>query len=300
MKRILFTLALAATALTVSAQKTVEVASTADEVVKWWNNSTAPHTNGETRDERFDDSHYLECTSETVFYIFKAAPEKASQRSVVIIPGGGYRKLCMSKGFALAEQLRENGITSMVVKYRLPNIGHKEVPMEDAYAALKYMRDNAGRLGIDPAKVGICGGSAGGHLAAVMSNILPDDEKPEFAVLIYPVISGTIWSNIGQFNTIRQFLGEERVPVEVEKYSVENMVSESTPPTFLLLTDDDHTATVLNSTIYYKALKRYGIKATMHVYPEGGHGWIGKKGFKYTADYCTMLADWLAGLDETK
>ena len=298
MKRILFTLALAATTLAASAQKTVNVESTADETVKWWDNSTAPHSNEETEDERFDEANHLEHISETVFYIFKADPAKASKRSVVIVPGGGYRKLCMSKGLAFAEQLRDNGYTVMVVKYRLPNLGHKEVPIEDAQAALKYMRDNAERLGIDPAKVGICGGSAGGHLAAVISNILPDDEKPEFSVLIYPVISGEIWSNIGQFNTIRQFLGKDRTPVDVEKHSVENMVGATTPPTFLLLSDDDFTAPVLNSTIYYKALKRHGVKATMHIYPSGGHGWIGKKGFKYTADYCAMLTDWLAGLDE--
>ena len=136
MKRILFTLLLAASVLAASAQKTVEVESTADEVVKWGNNATAPHTNEETRDERFDASNHLECTSETAFFIYKADPTKATGQGVVIVPGGGYRKVCISKGLSLAEWFRENGITTIVLKYRLPNLGHKEVPLEDTQAAL--------------------------------------------------------------------------------------------------------------------------------------------------------------------
>lgn len=297
MKRILLTLLLAAATLAASAQKTVEVESTADEVVKWWNNATAPHTNGETRDERFDASNHLECTSETAFFIYKADPAKATGQGVVIVPGGGYRKVCISKGLSLAEWFRENGITTIVLKYRLPNLGHKEVPLEDTQAALKYMRDNAGRLGIDPSKVGICGGSAGGHLAAVTNYLLPADEKPAFSILFYPVICGTIWSSLGQQNTIRQFLGTDRTPAEVERYSAENMVDPTIPPTLLLLSDDDYTATVLNSTIYYKALKRHGVKATMHVYPSGGHGWAGNNSFEYDADYKAAILNWLAGMN---
>ncbi len=299
MKRILLTLLLAAATLAASAQKTVEVESTADEVVKWWNNATAPHTNGETRDERFDASNHLECTSETAFFIYKADPAKATGQSVVIVPGGGYRKVCISKGLSLAEWFRENGITTIVLKYRLPNLGHKEVPLEDTQAALKYMRDNAKRLGIDSSKVGICGGSAGGHLAAVTNYLLPADEKPAFSILFYPVICGTIWSSLGQQNTIRQFLGTDRTPAEVERYSAENMVDPTIPPTLLLLSDDDYTATVLNSTIYYKALKRHGVKATMHVYPSGGHGWAGNNSFEYDTDYKAAILDWLAGMNET-
>ena len=82
----------------------------------------------------------------------------------------------MSKGFRIAEWLREEGITSIVLKYRLPNYGHKEVPLEDAQAAVRYARDHAAELGIDPAKVGVLGGSAGGHLAAYVSTFTPDAE----------------------------------------------------------------------------------------------------------------------------
>ena len=297
MKRILLTLLLAAATLAASAQKTVEVESTADEVVKWWNNATAPHTNGETRDERFDASNHLECTSETAFFIYKADPAKATGQGVVIVPGGGYRKVCISKGLSLAEWFRENGITTIVLKYRLPNLGHKEVPLEDTQAALKYMRDNAVRLGIDPAKVGICGGSAGGHLAAYASTFTPDAEKPAYSILFYPVITGTTWHT--HHNSFRYLLGDKRTPAEQEYYSLENRVSETTPPTILLLSDDDRVVPPISSIRYYEALKRHGVKATMHIYPSGGHGWVGKNSFEYDADYKAMILDWLAGMNET-
>ena len=297
MKRILLTLLLAAATLAASAQKTVEVESTADEVVKWWNNATAPHTNGETRDERFDASNHLECTSETAFFIYKADPAKATGQGVVIVPGGGYHKVCISKGLSLAEWFRENGITTIVLKYRLPNLGHKEVPLEDTQAALKYMRDNAARLGIDPSKVGICGGSAGGHLAAYVSTFTPDAEKPAFSILFYPVITGTTWHT--HQNTFRYLLGDKRTPAQQEYYSLENRVSETTPPTILLLSDDDRVVPPISSIRYYEALKRHGVKATMHIYPSGGHGWAGKNSFEYDADYKAMILDWLAGMNET-
>ena len=297
MKRILLTLLLAAATLAASAQKTVEVESTADEVVKWWNNATAPHTNGETRDERFDASNHLECTSETAFFIYKADPAKATGQGVVIVPGGGYHKVCISKGLSLAEWFRENGITTIVLKYRLPNLGHKEVPLEDTQAALKYMRDNAARLGIDPSKVGICGGSAGGHLAAYVSTFTPDAEKPAYSILFYPVITGTTWHT--HQNTFRYLLGDKRTPTQQEYYSLENRVSETTPPTILLLSDDDRVVPPISSIRYYEALKRHGVKATMHIYPSGGHGWAGKNSFEYDADYKAMILDWLAGMNET-
>ncbi len=300
MKRLISALAIAVLCtFDISAQKTVSVDSNADKVIKWWDNSTAPHSNEETADEAVSKSKHFTHTSETVFYVFNADPANATGHSVVILPGGGYSKVCIAhEGFALAEWFKRNGITAVVVKYRLPNLGHKEVPLEDAQAAMKYLRDNAREFNLDPAKVGICGSSAGGHLAAYASNFTPDAEKPAFTILFYPVITGTTWSNIGQFNTIRQLLGEKRTPVEVEKYSAENMVSESTPPTIMLHCNDDYAAQPINSILYYKALKRHGVKATMHIYPSGGHGWAGNEKFKYTEDYRRHLLDWLSALDK--
>lgn len=297
MKRIFFTLALAAAAtLTVSAQKTVSVENDADQVIKWWDNKTAPHSNEETKDEELNASKHFSHTSETVFYVFKADPSKATGQGVVVLPGGGYSKVCIAhEGFGMAEWFRQVGITAVVVKYRLPNLGHKEVPLEDAQAALKYMRKNAKKLGIDPAQVGICGGSAGGHLAAYTSNFTPDAEKPAFSILFYPVITGDTWHT--HQNTFRFLLGDKRTPSQQEYYSLENRVSETTPPTILLLSDDDRVVPPISSILYYEALKRHGVKATMHIYPSGGHGWAGNEKFKYTEDYRRHLLDWLSTLE---
>ncbi len=294
MKRAIFTLLLSLFAVTnISAQKTVELEHTADAVVKHWNNATAPHSNEESKNEYVNEKGYAFCTSETVFYIYKPSIPK-SDKCIIILPGGGYSGVVMSKGFRIAEWLRDEGITSIVLKYRLPNYGHKEVPLEDAQAALHYAREHAKELGIDPAKVGILGGSAGGHLAAYASTFTPDAEKPAFSILIYPVITGDSW--LGHISSYNYLLGKHRTPAEVEQYSLHNRVSATTPPTLLMLSDDDQVVPPTNSMLYYKALKHHGVKAAMYTFPSGGHGWAGKVGFKYEKEWHRLMLDWLSTL----
>ena len=297
MKKVIFTLLAATFAITtVSAQKTVDVPNKADKVVKVWNNTTAPHSNEETKDEYLNEKNFFYQTSETVFYIYKADKKKNTGKCIVILPGGGYGAVCISKeGFNVAEWLQTEGITSIVVKYRLPNNGHKEVPLEDAQAALRYAREHASELGIDPAKVGMMGSSAGGHLAAYTSTFTPDEQKPNFSVLFYPVITGTTWqTHMGTFNRL---LGKDRTPEMTEHYSLENRVTATTPPTILLLSDDDLVVPPISSIRYYEALKHHGVKATMYIFPSGGHGWAGDDGnFKYEQEYKHLLLDWLSTL----
>ena len=276
-----------------SAQKTyVDLPCKADQTIKWWNNSKAPHSNEITKDETRDEAGNLREISQTVFYLYKADASIATGQAVVVLPGGGYGANCIEReGFKLAEYFKSIGITALVVKYRLPNYGHKEVPLEDAQAGLGYLRKNAKKLGIDPTKVGIAGSSAGGHLAAYTSNFTPDAEKPAFAVLFYPVITGS--SCMTHQNTFRRLLGANHTPHMREQYSLENRVSETTPPTILLLSTDDRTVPPISSILYYKALKHYGVKASMHCYPEGGHGWVCKEEFRYHKDWQHQLAKWL-------
>lgn len=297
MKRVIFTLlALSFAIATVSAQKTVDAPNKADKVVRIWDNSTAPHSNEETKDENLDKHNFVGNTSQLALYIYKAPKAKNTRRCIVILPGGGYSRVCITKeGYNLAEWLSSEGITAIVVKYRLPNYGHKEVPLEDAQAALRYAREHAKELDIDPAKVGIMGSSAGGHLAAYTSTFTPDDQKPNFSVLFYPVITGTTWqTHMGTFNRL---LGNDRTPEMTNHYSLENRVTATTPPTILLLSDDDRVVPPINSIRYYEALKHYGVKATMYIFPSGGHGWAGDDGnFKYEKEYKHLLLDWLSTL----
>ena len=296
MRRLLtLTFALAAV-LAASAQKpfvyTLEQSGADEIVVNYWNNQTAPHSNEITADEELNEKKWdLRNTTQTDFYIYKADPAIATGQAVVIIPGGGYRKLSMKfDGFAIGKYLRSIGVTAMVVKYRLPNF-HREVPLEDAQAGLQYMRTEGVKWGVDPKQVGILGSSAGGYLAAQASVMTPDEQKPAFSILIYSVISGTTRS--AHHGTFGNMLGLDRTDAEQEYYSLENRVTATTPPALLLLTDDDDRVPSISSIRYYKALKYYGIDAAMHIFPYGGHGWAGHDEYQYAEPCKEAIKDWL-------
>jgi esterase/lipase len=175
-----------------------------------------------------------------------------------------------------------------VLKYRMPN-GHCEVPRNDAEQALRIMREHAAEWGYDASRVGIVGSSAGGHLAASTGTI--SDEKPAFMILFYPVIT----AEEGKLhkNSFKYLLGKDYSPEEARNYSLEKRVSALTPPTLLLLSDDDRIVPPVNSLLFYEALKRNGVKASIHVFPTGDHGWGIKPEFKYIEQWQRYALDWL-------
>lgn len=298
MKKIIVSLILVAGfAISASAQKAItNVPCNADKVVKWWNNKKAPHSNEEKKDESRNKAGHFYNTSQTEFYLYIADKEKATGQAIVLCPGGGYGAVCIEReGFFLAEYFKSIGVTALVLKYRLPNYGHKEVPLEDAQAALRYLRKNAKKLGVDPTKVGICGSSAGGHLAAYVSTFTEDAEKPAFAVLFYPVI--TAENCMTHQGTFDRLLGKGQAPYLRDYYSLNNRVTPTTPPTILLLSNNDRTVPPISSIRYYQALKYNGVKAAMHVYPEGGHGWVGRESFRYHKDWQHQLKRWMEHLN---
>ena len=301
MKRFLTLTLLAGIILSATAQKRVVVSledSGADEIVHYWDNSTAPHSNEIAEDEQMNKKFDMRLTSSTDFYIYKADAAKATGQGVVIVPGGGYYKLSMKyDGFMIGQYLRSIGVTAIVVKYRLPN-EHREVPLEDAQAALRYMRTEGAKWGVDPHQVGIFGSSAGGYLAGHTSNVTPDSEKPAFSILIYSVVDGTKRS--AQRGTFGLMLGKNRTDAEQESYSLHNLVSPTTPPTLLLLADDDVRVMPEHSMAYYKALKHYGIPAAMHVFPSGGHGWAGHDEWRYAEPCKRAIKDWLQIMQNLK
>lgn len=295
MKKYLVILFAAVVTSVATAQKPIVLSleqSGADEIVEnLWNNTTAPHSNGITADESINEKCELFNTTQTDLYIYKADPAVATGQAVVVVPGGGYRKVCIEyDGFGVAQYLRSIGITAVVVKYRLPN-GHREIPFEDTLEAMRFLRKEGAKWGVDPNQVGILGSSAGGYLAAHISTVTADAEKPAFAILVYPVISGTTRST--HHGTFGNMLGLSRTDAEQEYYSLENRVSPTTPPTLLLLADDDLTVPTISSTRYYKALKYHGVKAAMHIFPSGGHGWSGHNDYLYAEPNKEAIADWL-------
>lgn len=274
-----------AAALTASAQV---------KVVKLWDNTTAPHSNGVTEAETEKNRAYYNIT-EAQLYIYPADPAKATGQAAVLCPGGGYKYVSLYReGHEIGQWLAENGITAVALKYRVPN-GHCEVPLEDVGAALKYLREHAAEYGVDPARIGIFGFSAGGHLAASASTLLPEAERPAFAVLVYPVITAEAGKcHKGSFD---QLLGKDRTAEEEAQWSLQNRVTESTPTTLLLLADDDKTVPPVNSILYYEALKRNGIKASLHVYPNGGHGGGFNPERPYRKAWRKDVLDWLSTLN---
>lgn len=296
MKRLLTLILSLAVALTATAQRRVVATaeqSGADEVVQYWNNSTAPHSNGITDDETIDDKLNMSQTTYTDLYIYKTDPAKATGQGVVVIPGGGYYKLSMLyDGFMIAKYLRSIGVTAIIVKYRLPN-GNREVPIEDAVAGLRYMRAEGHKWGVDPEQVGMLGSSAGGHLTALAIHSLPVEERPKFNILIYPSTSGDMWSNYRLQNCFERLLGKWRTQFDIENNSCENLVTPDTPPTLLLHTHEDTTVPSTSSTSYYKALKRHGVRSALYLYPTGAHGWAGHDEWHYAEPCKEAIRDWL-------
>ena len=233
-------------------------------------------------------------TTKAQMYVYNADPAKATGQAVVICPGGGYAKLSMDQeGYLMAQWLAKNGIAAFVLEYRLPN-GHREVPLEDAVEAIRIVRKKAKKWGVDPAKVGIMGFSAGGHLAASASNIPAVEDRPNFSILFYPVLTA------GDFNThrgsFRNLLGKRHTAAEADEWAMDKIASEQTPPTILLLSDDDTTVPAAGSALYYAALRYHGVKAAMYVFPEGGHGWGNYDKFAYQKEWQHLLLRWLGDL----
>ena len=265
-----------------------------DETIVIWDNNKAPHSNGLEGEAYEKEPYRLVNTTKAVLYAYNADPAKATGQAVVICPGGGYAKLSMDQeGYLMAQWLAKNGIAAFVLEYRLPN-GHKEVPLEDAVEAIRTVRKKAKKFNVDPAKVGIMGFSAGGHLAASASNMPEVKDRPNFSILFYPVVIANHYtSHVGSF---RNLLGKGFVQADADEFSMEKIASENTPPTILLLSDDDTTVPAAGAAMYYAALRYHGVKAAMYVFPEGGHGWGNYDKFSYQKEWQHLLLRWLSEL----
>ena len=293
MRRILFIMALlVATSVVAKEQKAVKYAQ--DETIVLWDNSKAPHSNGLEGEAYEKQPFRLVNTTKAVLYVYNADPAKATGQAVVICPGGGYEKLSMDQeGYLMAQWLAKNGIAAFVLEYRLPN-GHKEVPLEDTVEAIRVVRKKAKKFNIDPAKVGVMGFSAGGHLAASASNLPAVEERPNFSILFYPVITANNYTT--HRGSFRNLLGKRHSEMEADEYSMEKCVDANTPSTILILSDDDTAVPAAGAAMYYAALRYHGVKASMYVFPSGGHGWGNYDKFSYQKEWQHLLLRWLKEL----
>jgi acetyl esterase/lipase len=215
--------------------------------------------------------------------VYLPPKDRATGAAVVICPGGGYGFLAMDhEGHQVARWLNSFGVAGVILKYRIaPRYGHP-APLTDAQRALRYTRAHAQAWGVDPARVGILGFSAGGHLASTAGTHFdagkqdaedPVDRlssRPDFLVLLYPVVSfsGPATHSGSRSNLI----GKNPDPQLVEHLSNEKQVTARTPPTFLVHTDEDAGVVPENSVLFYLALRKHKVPAELHVFEKGKHG----------------------------
>jgi acetyl esterase/lipase len=236
----------------------------------------------------------------------------ATRQAVVVCPGGGYGGLAYDwEGTDIAGWLNSRGIAAIVLTYRLPvdgDVAHQKwlCPLLDAQRAIRLTRAHAADWGIDPAKVGIMGFSAGGHLASTAGTHFdagnkqsPDpverfSSRPDFMILVYPVISMTKETTHG--GSRLNLLGENPSDDLARRYSNELQVTADTPPTFLVHAGDDNAVPVQNSLLFYEALLAHHVPAELHVYPHGGHGFSFALDKGRLQDWTQLCARWLAEL----
>jgi acetyl esterase/lipase len=220
-----------------------------------------------------------------------------SNRAMIVLPGGGYEvESFVAEGRLIAEYLASRGITAAVLKYRLPLKEASDephlVPLTDARRALQLMRSRSGDYGFDPAKVGIMGFSAGGHLATTAS-VLPSDSvdgRPDFSALIYPVTTiepeHRKWLEETLFH-------RPMTEAEIDQYSLVDHVDASTPPAFLLHAYDDDEVPIGDSIRYAEALTAAGQEVEVHFFAAGGHGFGPGRAEDGTGQWLGLLADWI-------
>ena len=223
--------------------------------------------------------------------LFRADPSKATGQAVVICPGGAYLGVAYThEGIQVAQWMNERGITALMLRYRMPN-GHHDIPLHDARTAIALLRDHAAEWGIDPHQVGIMGFSAGGHLASTVSTHFENDsQRPDFSILIYPVITmDPQWTHGG---SRKNLLGANPTESATERYSAEKQVTDATPPAFIAVSNEDRSVSPVNSVLYYEALHKHRIPAELHIFPEGPHGFGLKTDFPNHDEMAGSLARW--------
>jgi acetyl esterase/lipase len=243
-----------------------------------------------------------------------APKDKATGAAVVICPGGGYGFLAADhEGKQVAEFFNGLGVHAFVLKYRIVTKDRPgplgKAPLLDAQRAIRLVRAKAADHGIDLKKVGICGFSAGGHLASTAATHFDEGDKdaadpidrhgcrPDFCVLGYPVV--TMEDGVTHGGSKRNLLGAKPDPKLVEEFSNEKQVTVKTPATFIFQTDEDAAVPAENAVRFYLALRKAKVPAELHVYEKGRHGvglgrdpkWTGKN--TYTEGWPDRLAEWL-------
>lgn len=239
--------------------------------------------------------------------IYQPEPARATRTAIVICPGGGYGHLAMDhEGHQIGQWLNSLGVTGFILQYRHrksgAGYGHP-APLQDAQRAIRTVRCRAEEWGIEPNRIGILGFSAGGHLTSTALTHYNDkvypardaidkaSARPDFGVLIYPVISFTEWFT--HKGSRRNLLGSESNEELYERFSNEKQVTPETPPCFLIHTWEDTGVPAENSIAFYLALRKAKVPAEMHIFAKGRHGFGLGKDIPGTSAWPKLCEHWL-------
>lgn len=262
----------------------------------------APAARGDLGAERAERGGIANVSQPTLTMV-PPAVDRPNGTAVILCPGGGYSFLSSNReGQQYAAWLSTLGVTSFILKNRLQEWGHP-APLQDVLRAIRLVRSRAAEFGVDPARIGVMGSSAGGHLAASASTLFDHADgrtgaaldavsaRPDFAVLVYPVI--TMLDPAAHAGSRRALLGAAPDAELLTLMSVERQVTAATPPTLLLHSQRDPAVPVDNSLLYYQALTRAGVPAELYVFEQGGHGIGMRDGLGNASAWPRRAEEWL-------
>lgn len=275
------------------------------EFIPLWQAGKKPNSNG----KKITDSIYNERIWRVAtpgMYCFVVPKAENNGTAVLIVPGGGYERLShLYSGFNLAKWYNTIGVNAFVLIHRLPHqqdLINKQIgPVQDAQRAMRIIRANAAQWNIKTDKIGVMGVSAGGHVASTLGTHAKDESnindsltaysyRPDFMVLLSPVITMGKFAHGG---SKKNFLGADTTKANIENYSGELQVSAFTPPTFLVHAQNDSSVKAQNSVSFYQALLSKKINASLHIFPQGGHGIRLDDNPGSTDQWMNLLEAWL-------
>lgn len=252
--------------------------------------------------EETKDGRISGVTEPTLTFVAPAV-DRPNGTAVIIAPGGGYVRLSFDReGLQYARWLSTLGVTSFVLKYRMQEFGHP-APLQDVLRAVRLVRARAAEFGIDPARIGVMGSSAGGHLAASAGTLFnhPDGQvgpapdpvsaRPDFLILMYPVIS--MEEGVAHAGSRRALLGPTPAPDKLALMSLEHQVTSATPPTLIVHTQEDASVPIENSIRFFQALTRAKVPAEFHAFERGAHGMGMRDGLGTSSEWPARAAEWL-------
>lgn len=288
--------------------------NTTERIIDLWPEGKIPNQKETSVEEvhEFTDILRISKVHKPTIEVFLPDKSIATGQALLIFPGGGYQILAYDKeGTNIAKFLTERGIAGIVVKYRLPSDDYQthkhKVPLIDAQRAIRIVRSRAGEWNIDSKQIGIIGFSAGGHLASTLGTkynqtmYLPIDEidelsaRPDFMALLYPVITMREKTHKGSRDNL---LGENATEDLIMKYSSENQITESTPPTYVVHAMDDTVVPVANSE-YFNTMHNLKSNAgcTLYLFEKGGHGFGLAQDDTVLKQWPFNLIEWMNSLE---